>query len=80
MPVYTPYTIASNLAAALYTLNMFCGVACIFGAVLGILGRSLVTLSNNIIAPELPKAESLHTGVSMQTRKRRRQSSFTEDS
>jgi len=78
--VYTPYTIASNLAAALYPLYMFCGVACIFGAVLGILGRSLVTLSNNIIAPELPKAESLHTGVSMRTRKRRRQSSFTEDS
>ncbi|KAG2144046.1 hypothetical protein BD769DRAFT_1747975 [Suillus cothurnatus] len=78
--VYTPYTIASNVAATLYPLYMFCGVACIFGVVLGFLGRFLVTLSNNIIAPELPKTESLHTGVSMQTRKRRRQSSFTEDS
>ncbi|KAG2144033.1 hypothetical protein BD769DRAFT_1004016 [Suillus cothurnatus] len=78
--VYTPYTIISNVAAALYPLYMSCGVACIFGAVLGIFGRSLVTLSNNIIAPELPKTESLHTGLSMRTRKRRRQSSFMEDS
>ncbi|KAG1816715.1 uncharacterized protein BJ212DRAFT_1254275, partial [Suillus subaureus] len=41
--VYTPYMIISSVAAALYPLYMFCGVACIFGAVLGILGRSLVT-------------------------------------
>ncbi|KAG2144083.1 hypothetical protein BD769DRAFT_1748006, partial [Suillus cothurnatus] len=77
--VYTPYTIASNVAAALYPLYMFCGVACIFGVILGILGRSLVTLSN-IIAPESPKTESLHAGLSMRKRKRRRQSSSTEDS
>ncbi|KAG1740623.1 hypothetical protein EDB19DRAFT_1707963 [Suillus lakei] len=75
--VYTPYTIISNVAAALYPLYVFCGVACIFGAVLGILGRSLVTFSNNVIAPELPKAaESLQ----MRPRKRRRKSSITEDS
>ncbi|KAG2039084.1 hypothetical protein BDR03DRAFT_1090796 [Suillus americanus] len=78
--VYTPYTIISNVAAALYPLYMFCGVACIFGAVLGILGRSLVTLSNNIIAPELPKAAGSLQGLSMRPRKRRRKGSFTEDS
>ncbi|KAG1835412.1 hypothetical protein DFJ58DRAFT_820648 [Suillus subalutaceus] len=78
--VYTPYTIISNVAAALYPLYMFCGVACIFGAVLGILGRSLVTLSNNIIAPELPKATESLQALSMRPRKRRRKSSFTENS
>lgn len=78
--VYTPYMIISSVAAALYPLYMFCGVACIFGAVLGILGRSLVTLSNNIIAPELPKAVESLQGLSMRPRKRRRKSSFTEDS
>lgn len=78
--VYTPYAIISNVAAALYPLYMFCGVACIFGAVLGILGRSLVTLSNNVIAPELPKAELLHAELSTRPRKRRRKSSLTGDS
>lgn len=78
--LYTPYTIISSVAVALYPIYMFCGVACIFGAVLGILGRSLVTLSNNIIAPELPKAELLHPKLSMRPKKRRRKSSFVEDS
>ncbi|KAG2357747.1 hypothetical protein BDR07DRAFT_1419440 [Suillus spraguei] len=77
--VYTPYMIISNIAAALYPVYMFCGVACIFGAALGILGRSLITLSNNIIAPESPKA-SLHAELSMRSRKRRRKSSFAEES
>jgi hypothetical protein len=78
--VYTPYTIISNLAAALYPLYVFCGVACIFGAVLGILGRSLVALSNNVLAPELPKAAESLQGLSIRPRKRRRKSSFTEGS
>ncbi|KAG2130383.1 hypothetical protein DEU56DRAFT_468663 [Suillus clintonianus] len=78
--VYTPYAIISNVAAALYPLYVFCGIACISGAVLGILGRSLVTLSNNLIAPELPKATQSLQGLSMRSRKRRRKSSFTEDS
>ncbi|KAG1797067.1 uncharacterized protein HD556DRAFT_270464 [Suillus plorans] len=78
--LYTPYTIISSVAVTLYPIYMFCGVACIFGAVLGILGRSLVTLSNNIIAPESPKAELLHPKLSMRPKKRRRKSSFAEDS
>ncbi|KAG0694902.1 hypothetical protein DFH29DRAFT_298660 [Suillus ampliporus] len=78
--VYTPYAIISSVASALYPVYIFCGVACISGAVLGILGRSLVALSNNVIVPELPTAaESLHA-VSMRPRKRRRKSSFAEDS
>ncbi|KAG1750346.1 uncharacterized protein EDB91DRAFT_1046242 [Suillus paluster] len=78
--VYTPYTIISIAVVALYPVYIFCGVACISGAVLGILGRSLVALSNNAIAPGPPMTAESLPAASMRPRKRRRKSSFTEDS
>ncbi|OAX37932.1 hypothetical protein K503DRAFT_800844 [Rhizopogon vinicolor AM-OR11-026] len=81
--VYTPYKIIYSVTAALYPLYIFCAVACICGAVLGVLGRYLITLSNNVIAPTpelaMTATEPLQA-TSTRPRKRRRQGSFAEDS
>jgi hypothetical protein len=80
--IYTPYAIISSVTAALYPLYIFCAVACISGAALGIIGRSLITLVNNVIAstPELTMATEPSQATPTRPRKRRRKGSFAEDS
>lgn len=80
--VYTPYAIISSVAAALYPLYIFCAVACISGAVLGVFGRFLIALFNNVVAPipEVTMTIEPLQAASTRPRKRRRKGSFAEDS
>ncbi|KAH7913606.1 hypothetical protein BJ138DRAFT_1058607 [Hygrophoropsis aurantiaca] len=47
----TPYAIVSGAISALYPVYVFCGVACVSGAMVGMFGRGLVAVLNGLIIP-----------------------------
>ncbi|KAH7927988.1 hypothetical protein BV22DRAFT_1193151 [Leucogyrophana mollusca] len=57
--VLTPYAVVSGAVAALYPVYVFCGVACVSGAAVGIFGRGLVSVLNAVVAPSSSAKEEI---------------------
>ncbi|TEB25387.1 hypothetical protein FA13DRAFT_1167449 [Coprinellus micaceus] len=56
--VFMPYATLVYLLEALHPLYVFCGVACLTGALLGVVGRLVAWL---VVASVVPEAETIRT-------------------
>ncbi|KIK92562.1 hypothetical protein PAXRUDRAFT_829827 [Paxillus rubicundulus Ve08.2h10] len=75
--VFTPFLIIRRIAVALYPLYVFCAVACITGAAIGLFGRYVVVAILGTFAQtksffKTPKPPSLPSGHRASLRKRKR--------
>jgi len=76
--VFTPFSIIRSVAVAFYPLYIFCAVACITGAVVGLFGRYVVAVTLGTFAqsksffktPKAPSPPLAHQG-SLRKRKRK---------
>ncbi|TDL21118.1 hypothetical protein BD410DRAFT_316030 [Rickenella mellea] len=57
--ILTPYRIVSKVAEFFYPLYVFCGVACVFGAILGLGGRLL----SNALIPSILGQRTAETSL-----------------
>lgn len=48
--LFTPFSIVSMVAVALYPIYVFCAVACIFGTIIGVFGRYISTAILSVLA------------------------------
>jgi len=79
--LFTPFSIIRMVAVALYPVYVFCAVACIFGAVVGIFGHYISTAILSVLAqskyftrPPSPPPSAPPSSPQATLRKRKRKS------